>query len=795
MDETKKPFKREDYPGEHLTPLYDELYDACWNGDNDKIRALCLPPGDDPTAIPSGTRDLLQITVRVTYTEHTTYHSKGYTPLHVALRSRKWDTARLILEIAEEQYTEQEDEEELEPFGSSLVQRPGIQSQTENQPVDKTDDAAGVHAVSVNVKPNELLSYQAKCAIGSGSASAYIPDAGPLTLFIRENDLEAFTQIADMVATLKEPTPIESHLYDILRIDSAAMLDAYIRRTGAGLLLPEQSPTDGTTQLRHHDYYSRGRYLGLNVRGKKRRDHGSYEWSRAFYQLETQAPVGLNVQGMRQWNHEPDPWFLPFSGPRGEVGLAWQAASSQAIEVLDYLNSPNAIQAFKYYAENNTTDLATRIAKALQNTDDFPKMAGFFVNSLAETPVLATFWNTAKPDRILPTLKKLMELHPKLTADGIRLRVKPNRMSALFLLCTAKAPVEAFDWMLANGADPLLRDERGYDLVLCLKKRARTDLSRRWNILHVLFSRNDLHWPLIEHAVTKLPITTIETLMAHQSRIRRNTPFSIAVKMSNLKLVDLLLRTVKSAVLPALLLRDSTGATPLHSAVLSGYSKIVSLVVAAGPPEILSVENGVGSTPAEITRLQLLNTTLRGLANPLVHPTGLYIQGPDGLNLTPAPGMRDCDVEEVKSLRRVIDGIKASGTLAQKPELLEVLSNFADDSEQASAIWEAQKPKDTAQLPDYDVEDVKATFDVLSEAFTEVDKRQAVHLHDIQLAVHTAIEAPAGTGPMSMFRLGHLGEEDPDLKQDSNWSAIIGYPLTDHEIEAEKTTHRGVTVF
>ncbi|KAG8899806.1 hypothetical protein FRC01_010362, partial [Tulasnella sp. 417] len=592
-----------------------------------------------------------------------------------------------------------------------------------------------------------------------------------------ENDLEAFTQIADMVATLKEPTSIEFHLYDILRIDSAAMLDAYIRRTGAGLLLPEPSVKDATTQLRHRDYNSRGRYLGLNVHGKKRREHGLYEWSRAFYQLETQAPVGLNVQGMRRWDREPDPWFLPFSGPRGEVGLAWQAASNQAIEVLDYLNSPNAIQAFKYYAENNTTDLATRIAKALQNTDDFPKMAGFFVNRLAETPVLATFWNTAKPDRILPTLKKLMELQPKLTADGIRLQIKPNRMSALFLLCTTKAPVEAFDWMLANGADPLLRDERG------------------WNILHVLFSRHDLHWPLIEHAVTKLPITTIETLMAHQSRIRRNTPFSIAVKMSNLKLVDLLLRTVKSAVLPALLLRDSTGATPLHLAVLSGYSKIVSLVVAAGPSEILSVENGVGSTPAEVSRLQLLSTTLRGLANPLVHPSGLYIQAPDSLNLTPAPGMRDCDVEEVKSLRRVIDGIKASGTLAQKPELLEVLSNFADDSEQESATWEARKPKDTAQLPDYDVEDVKATFDILSEAFTEVGKRQAVHLHDIQLAVHTAIEAPAETGHMAMFRRHHLGEEDPDLKQDSNWSAIIGYPLTDHEIVAEKTTHRGVTVF
>lgn len=30
-------------------PLYDELYEACWNGDDDKIRELCLPLPEDTT--------------------------------------------------------------------------------------------------------------------------------------------------------------------------------------------------------------------------------------------------------------------------------------------------------------------------------------------------------------------------------------------------------------------------------------------------------------------------------------------------------------------------------------------------------------------------------------------------------------------------------------------------------------------------------------------------------------------------------------------------------------------------
>ncbi|KAG8918956.1 hypothetical protein FRC00_011917 [Tulasnella sp. 408] len=124
IEDKTKPFKRyslfisgwgEDYPGTHLIPLYDELYEACWNGDNDKIRALCLPPKDDSAPPPSGTRDLLQITARVKYTEHSSHYAKGYTPLYVALRARKWDTARLILEIAQEQLTKEEDDDEAKP--------------------------------------------------------------------------------------------------------------------------------------------------------------------------------------------------------------------------------------------------------------------------------------------------------------------------------------------------------------------------------------------------------------------------------------------------------------------------------------------------------------------------------------------------------------------------------------------------------------------------------------------------------------------------------------------------------
>ncbi|KAG9049837.1 hypothetical protein FS837_008887, partial [Tulasnella sp. UAMH 9824] len=236
-------------------------------------------------------------------------------------------------------------------------------------------------------------------------------------------------------------------------------------------------------------------------------------------------------------------------------------------------------------------------------------------------------------------------------------------------------------------------------------------------------------------------------LMLRQSRTQRNTPFADAVKKANLRLAELLIRTVKSAVVSTLLLRDSTGATPLHSAILQGNSKIVSHLISIGPPDMLYLENAVGSTPMEIIRLQFLTLSLQGLVSGLAQPSALNIHGVDVLQLTPSPGMRDRDEKDVKSLRRVVDGIKSSGALAAKPALFKVLSDFADRSEKDFAIWVTRKSTEEVPLTEpptkneNDVCDVKATFDVFSKAVVEVHQRQLVSLRDVQNAVLAAVNS------------------------------------------------------
>ncbi|KAG8976347.1 hypothetical protein FRB90_009230, partial [Tulasnella sp. 427] len=562
--------------------------------------------------------------------------------------------------------------------------------ETTKQPLGFADLAERFHTVSVKIKPNALLSYRSKSAVGPRAGlKEYFGEQSPIELAAEEGDVEAFVQIADMMANLPEPMQIPNVVRrTILFLDSPDMLDAYIRSTGDGLCvpeLPEHEGSDGRPSAQG-DEDDKGIYLGLNIHGKKRKDLA------------------------RRDDPEPSSEEIIDS----QVPLVWHAASKQATSILEYLHNPRVMEAYKHYAEHNKTKLARQIASALRgaSVSDFRKMIGFDVGRLGETPVLAAVWSMQTPERAVDTLKKLMEVDSRLAVDGIRRHVKRNRTTPLLFLCASwKVPVDAIDWLLANGADPLACDERG------------------WNLLHVIFFRRMDGCSLadIEHVLQKLPADALKPLMSQQSKKQRNTPLAIAVKNGDHKLVELILNIVKDAAVPSLLLRDSTGATPLHSAILSGHTKIVSLLIASGPPEMLYMENGVGSTPMEIARLQYLTQSIRGLVGPLEQANDgfdAYEFGKVKLGL--APGIRERDRKEVESLKRVMEGIKGSGVLANKPELLRVLEEFEDRSEREFDAWvtsrkasEGEPGSGTGASEGKDARDVVATFEELSKAVVE----------------------------------------------------------------------------
>lgn len=96
----------------HLLEPYDELFEACWAGDNAKIQELCLPSTKKGG---KSERAPLQISVQCSEVsdpkQPLMMSGDGvHTPLSIAVIARKWDTARLVMTIADAQWKRPEKE-------------------------------------------------------------------------------------------------------------------------------------------------------------------------------------------------------------------------------------------------------------------------------------------------------------------------------------------------------------------------------------------------------------------------------------------------------------------------------------------------------------------------------------------------------------------------------------------------------------------------------------------------------------------------------------------------------------
>ena len=216
-------------------------------------------------------------------------------------------------------------------------------------------------------------------------------------------------------------------------------------------------------------------------------------------------------------------------------------------------------------------------------------------------------------------------------------------------------------------------------------------------------------------------------------------------------LVKHLLENHLDAVTPSLTLRDVDGAIPLHSAILKGFAPLVELLVKFGPPDTLYLENGVGATPLEMAALAHLTSTVRSGTVQTNH-SRISVWSGSTINLDPSPSYKASDEGEIKGLRKIVDNLKTTNALANKPALVQALSNYADISEEGFARWKAeqeaereaeeksQPEKDVNPLNESTVRDTAKTFEIFSKAVVRVHQRTLVHLQDVQRVVLSGVE-------------------------------------------------------
>ncbi|KAJ7476865.1 ankyrin repeat protein [Mycena galericulata] len=396
---------------EFLNVRYDELFEACFTGANEKIEELCLPAGN-----PKNDVTPLQITVSLADVGGNRYIHTGLTPLFAAIAARRWDTARLIIAIAAAQYkpaaqTTRFNTSDINLDDDSDNESDHSDDTVEQDAINFVDIASRPSAVECNVHPKDLLQ--------SGRSSEE-----PFSKAITLDDFEAFVNIFNLYKHSPKHIDLPNHLLSyIVMKDRVDMLDEYIRRTGMGIKI--QAPTPHGEEDAPVINDKNKVYLGLSVHGKKRTD------------LAKRNDPNASQEEVQH-----------------EMRLVWQAVSHSATSILDYLLSDRPLAAYKFYASSHSSDGARLLNRTSELAKVLPEWLGWSITPLGESPLTA-----AVVSRKMDMVKYLFQKAPRLMTSSLHERIKFVGVNSLMLAVQVGCDVSLVDFLLAKSVSPAERDQ------------------------------------------------------------------------------------------------------------------------------------------------------------------------------------------------------------------------------------------------------------------------------------------------------------------------------------------------
>ncbi|KAI0059327.1 ankyrin [Artomyces pyxidatus] len=674
----------------HLKAQYDELYDACWSGDNARIEELCLPEHILTSGPP------VQISVESAPLPGPGRNWPGYTPLAIALHRRYWNTAWLVLAIAAAQYKPQDENEKL-AFNANAFLRDSSDDdedimdeggvELEQREINFADIAARPSTVECEVPASKMLEQ---------STSAWLDSYGkpqngtPLLKAIKQDDFEAFVNILTLYTAVGLSIWPGDTLQHLIQEDRPEMLDEFLRRTGAGISITVDVDEVGDTPAQKGAAKAEQRvYRGLNIEAKT--------------QKEPQGQRTVNI-------------------PNSYV-LVQEAIHAGASKVVDYLAGPRPLAAFRYYAASRSDDRALYI----RQTEDFesvlPKQLGWCINELNESPLTSAILHGQ-----FDLLKKLFEYQPEVMTTAMHLRVKFAGFNAFLTAAFSASNPDIIDFLLEQGCDPSVRDARG------------------WNVCHlVAVSPNRNRLLFLNHLLKTLPKDMTREMMSQQSQESLNTPLMLAVKRGHTGSVRSMLEFgVEHSVF---LLRDVLGSNVLHVAVQRAYVDIARMLCVHGPDELLHTESGVGQTPLDIAiQMDLSQRTYLGGDAEIRKPGELWKDVNLPTAFSESPFALDRQKVQIPKLRATLNTLLDEVRLKRGTSPAIELLAFADSMEDKLAEAIATKKEADTSTTDKSVDrlvptkSVTGTTDVIREAAaSRPGQRQLVHILDVRKSVKRSL--------------------------------------------------------
>ncbi|KAG6906166.1 hypothetical protein DXG01_015516 [Tephrocybe rancida] len=683
---------------DNLVSKYDELYEACFTGDDKKIEELCLPQEKTNVVSPP-----INIFVQVT-DKSSLWSQTGHTPLFAAVSGRQWATAKLIMAIAVAQYKPPENTTKFSTKGVVLYEQDSDNDSEASDDSDATaspeeatfiDIAKRPSSVETDVHPKRLLDEaRVTWYTGPDTQKELVQNNGKLLLAtlkksdretgnlllqaIHENDLDAFVTLFGLYISSPVAITLEQWVLEtILNKDRVEMLDIYIRKTGQCIEI-KQDHADPTVTVTNDKNKT---YLGLTVHGKKRAD----------------------LAKMSDPNAVPTSTSFP---------LVWTAARYGAKLIVEYLAGDRPLAAYHHYTTTGGDERAYQIRR-IKNLDKvLPEWLGWTTADSGDSPLASAITGTD-----FQLLKTMFTKKPKLMASCLHQTIKFSGYNAILLAANMRCKPEMLDYLLAKSVSPAVNDT-----------------VRGWNVYHILcrYGYSDM----IGFLLKKLPRDVSEALLAQPSKGRSNTPLHLAVKEGEKSAVNLIIDFSKAT----LLTRDIDGSTPLHCAIQRGYADITSTLIKAIPVDALYMENGVGETPLDMAMLKHTIETKQSFINE-------HNSNPRSLNVGNVFWQRRVELNglepEIQRLRQTVEHLVQDGKLIEGGKVAEELIRFYQLMEEkvvAEKAAEAAKPVDAEKEDDTekqkDSNDVGRTLEVIAAAVTACPgKRQLVHLIDVQKSV------------------------------------------------------------
>ena len=555
-------------PSDEVRERYIRLFEATWQGDVKAIKELTMLPWTNAEGEKCAP---LQIAV---------FDGDRNSPLSIAVSNGKLELASMIMNIAEAQYSPPEPpsarhyrvDNDLDSDDHDIDEGEDAEMHIVSEAVDDQLTIEDIGTVSLSVKSDvrpEAMIYWSHQGLHAWHAPAPSADAAGnlIETALARNDTQALSALLDLsdefAARLDGPHAADRNVADgkltirrALQFGRPHLLAELIKRTAVGVsidkLALEHKANDNTEKSKY--------YQGLNVHGRKRKD-----W----------ADAGRSSAGMDNPGPQTPPLLM--------------ASYRGTLEQVEWFMSDTPLRCYAQFEQTHQDD--KRLQRLSQVPGGFEGMVKKFLNTRSQLAIHCCLAREQTADS-LEILKYLVKVMP----DALEARSTEGMTPLLLAFKTHN--LEAVRILLAAGADQIVRNKEGMNLLHCIIATTATftkDLAHIRNLIETIDQRLLSGMCLQRcstHPGSLTPFALLLTQHYHSNEIRVDT-------------ARLILEYSHGAELGLL---NGEGHTPLHVVARTDPTQIrhhhfkLASVMAELRPELVAWENATGKSPLEMVQ-------------------------------------------------------------------------------------------------------------------------------------------------------------------------------------------------